>query len=359
MDAAEPRPLTWLRAFGQKYPHAWKTLQEFRAMRGSKPELSWPNWVYVPVAGAYAVVSQGELLTPADPRTLDVSRVAALGAWRMTKGIYRYDPVLFEELWASEYEGPITLEPLRQLPEWAVYIETPGIAIWRGTAQLHGFFAFLEFDLNTHHNELYLVWDVDMENEGPALISTVLHLDHPTLEDSLRYGAEEGVLNVEKLSPELRRTLEKAHGAPLEELNERSTELNLEVAKHAVSLLLYLIASGDVRPAKSGQPEKPHRPQPIARKGKSKLVAAPGPRHWDVGVRFGNLLRGAYARSSTSSQAGSSKRPHVRRAHWHGYWMGPRSKPEERRLELRWLPPILVGASEDEELPSVIWRVRA
>lgn len=280
----------------------------------------------------------------------------------MTKGIYRFDPLLFDELWESEYEGPITLDPIKQLPEWAVYIETPGITVWEGTTKLHGFFAFLERDMNTHHDELYLLWDMTTQDAGDALVSTVLHLDHPTLEDSLRYSAEEGIANVDNLTPEMRRRLEAAHGAPLEELNRRSVELNLEVAKRAISLLFYLIAAGDVRAGKPNQPPKPHRPQPVrGRTGNSKLPAAPGPRLWDVGIRFGNLLRSAYANADASPEDKSrrSPRPHVRRAHWHGYWVGPRSRPEEQHLELRWLPPILVGAKDNDELPSVIWRVKA
>ena len=142
--------------------------------------------------------------------------------------------------------------------------------------------------------------------------------------------------------------------------SERSLQLNKELAKRALSLVFYVIASNDVRPARPGQPDKPHRPRPIKpRKGQSKIPAAPGPRYWDVGVRFGGLLRSAYTKAGAGQGTGSSKRPHVRRAHWHGYWVGPRSDPEKRRLELRWLPPILVGAKDSEELPSVIWRVKA
>ena len=49
-----------------------------------------------------------------------------------------------------------------------------------------------------------------------------------------------------------------------------------------------------------------------------------------------------------------AKRPHIRRAHWHGYWAGPR-KPkldmpedqQQRRFFYHWLHPMIVGGKED------------
>jgi hypothetical protein len=54
----------------------------------------------------------------------------------------------------------------------------------------------------------------------------------------------------------------------------------------------------------------------------------------------------------TSEEAGRGPgvRPHIRRAHWHHYWIGPRAAPaEERELVVRWLPPILVNVEEESE----------
>jgi hypothetical protein len=38
--------------------------------------------------------------------------------------------------------------------------------------------------------------------------------------------------------------------------------------------------------------------------------------------------------------------PHIRRAHWHNYWTGPRSDRHARTIELHWLSPMLVGAGQ-------------
>jgi hypothetical protein len=43
--------------------------------------------------------------------------------------------------------------------------------------------------------------------------------------------------------------------------------------------------------------------------------------------------------------------PHVRAAHWHHFWKGPRDGARE--LVLRWLPPILVKMDEAPDLATV------
>lgn len=65
-----------------------------------------------------------------------------------------------------------------------------------------------------------------------------------------------------------------------------------------------------------------------------------------VGYTIGSQLR-EYARYASESKEhqGGTVRPHMRRAHWHHYWVGPK---DNRRLELRWLPPVKVGFGELE-----------
>jgi hypothetical protein len=49
-------------------------------------------------------------------------------------------------------------------------------------------------------------------------------------------------------------------------------------------------------------------------------------------------------------------RSHIRRAHWHGYWTGPKKEPEKRKFKLLWLHPILVGGIVDG--PGVVHMVQ-
>ncbi len=84
-------------------------------------------------------------------------------------------------------------------------------------------------------------------------------------------------------------------------------------------------------------------------------------RIWTVGERIGASIRKYHneqAQQSKGEAIGThaSPRPHMRRAHWHHFWTGP--KTGERKLILRWLPPIPVGVDENQEGPVVIHRVK-
>ena len=67
----------------------------------------------------------------------------------------------------------------------------------------------------------------------------------------------------------------------------------------------------------------------------------------EVGYRIGSELR-AYRRAESESREhqGGTVRPHMRRAHWHHYWTGPRRG--DRKLILKWLAPTMVGVGEIE-----------
>ena len=66
---------------------------------------------------------------------------------------------------------------------------------------------------------------------------------------------------------------------------------------------------------------------------------------YEVGYRIGSELR-AYRRSTSRTLGGGgwTVRPHMRRAHWHHYWVGPRDG--ERKLVLKWLAPTMVGVGK-------------
>jgi hypothetical protein len=134
----------------KRYPHAWEQLAAFRADKGSKELGDWPSWCWVPLAGAMAVVSEGrdEL---AMERAGDVGIVGALAAWRMTQGIYQFDDTLIAALWDTSLEGELPVEVLYHLPEWCVYVPTPGRTF--SGAPLVGFFAHLEHDTNDKRTE--------------------------------------------------------------------------------------------------------------------------------------------------------------------------------------------------------------
>ena len=149
------RPGKILSAFGRLYPHAWQQVDEFRAKR--KDLGDWPDWCFLPLAGTYAIVSKGKTLQSPN-QAHHIGILGALATWRVSQGIYRFDPTTFDALWKTPITGDIPTEVLFHLPEWCVYIPTPD-QTWQG-ATLNGFFAHLESDMKDRRTELRLVLDV-------------------------------------------------------------------------------------------------------------------------------------------------------------------------------------------------------
>ncbi|WP_051244488.1 hypothetical protein [Azohydromonas australica] len=107
----------------------------------------------------YPVVSDGCDVGLPEHQTLDLYRLAALSAWRMTQGGYQFDPDVFEAIADTLVTGALPHEILFRLPERAVYVETPGL-LYAGDP-LHGFFAHLDATLDTGAAQLRLLLDAE------------------------------------------------------------------------------------------------------------------------------------------------------------------------------------------------------
>jgi len=110
-----------------------------------------------------------------------------LSAWRVTQGIYRFAKVLLQSLIDTPVTGDLPVEVLYRMPEWCVYIETPGLAF--ADAPLAGFFAHLEWDANTGREELRLLLDLTLP-DGYLLEPLPIHLGG-SLSDGIQAMMEE------------------------------------------------------------------------------------------------------------------------------------------------------------------------
>lgn len=331
---------------GRDYPGAWSAADAFRRDRGTSPDFDWPDWCYLPLAGSYAVVSGGGSNRVSLDRAVDVARIGALQAWRMTQGIYRFDPAVYDAVRDTAVTGDLPAEAIMQLPKWCVYVETPGHSA--AGAPLHGFWAHLEFDVQSRRAELRLLLDVEV---GPPL-PLPLHLGSWPLAESVARAVDQAVDQA---------VLQRM---PLPAGDGR--RVIREQAEPLVSMLLYLCSCGDY--SRRGSLAQPGNPQPVrTRRDGPKLFPAAGPVEWDVGVRMGSALRAAYLAAETAGAGGTSTGPrgHVRRAHWHGFRSGPRTRADgsevptsERPFTVRWMPPIPVNLPDVADLPATVRPVK-
>jgi len=328
----------------QKYPKCWKQLEMMRAHKGGKLG-DWPNWCYVPVAASYGVVSQGGMITDIE-RSQDVAKMHCLGAWRLTQGIYRFDETLFDELTKTPFTGDMPSELLFRLPEWCVYI-----VLERGG--MNGVFVALEHDMNDGHPELRIL----MDTEDNELFSIPIHI-----EGDIKTGLEKGI--------SFSKAQQKKVGSDsllewMEEAEDDIKELSAAMLGKIMSLILYLCSDSMDIWSDQAPDREPAYPSPKKTKKGPKYYPPPKPTVWQTGYRLGQFIKQQRERTTQgpgdSEGAGGQRVPHIRKAHWHTYWTGPRKQPELRQRELRWIPPLPIGFSWEDaeaELFPTIKKVR-
>jgi len=331
------KPKQLLTELSRRMPTVWEQIKRLRKGKG-KDLPDWPEWCYMPIAGGYAIATDGgppnaNLFDP----LLSPASITALATWRVSQGVYRFDADLFNSLVAQPLESRLPCEVFKRLPEWCVYIETYGLPFL--DVRTEGFFAHLECDANDGRTELRLL----LVPVGSPNTPLSLHLGDWTLDEGLRRMWTEAEKNI--------------HGSALPP-NPPFEKRHTDAIVPLLQLLLYLCAdNADV----------PVRPEhPSARTRMSGQVDVPRDvRLWTVGERIGAGIRKYRNEHTQQLDDGGeppvwkdgfrhSPRPHVRRAHWHHFWTGP--KTGERKLMLRWLPPIPVKYNEVEG-PVVIHKV--
>lgn len=334
--------------YTHRRPGIWQAVDAVRAEQGHT-RARWPAWCYLPwgpgsrVAGD-AMVRSGQItrvMSTAEitPRVLaETGTLCTLAAWRMTQGVYRYDPTLYAALIATPIDGDLPVDVLRRIPEWCVYIETPEMTapiVSGGTARVHGVYAWLDYEAQGDQTILQLGLDTDDARLPIANLPLV-----GTLAESIEAVEKQWLDNAETLDGVATPT--KGYAAAAR-----------RYLPPLVSLVLYLCSEA---PDLGGR--TPERPRATRTRDGWRLFPADGIRVWSVGERIGAALRSATERHSAEDASGThaSPRPHVRRAHWHSFWRGPREpKPGERReLVAKWLPPLPINVSDVAELPTTI-----
>lgn len=294
MSQLNHSPKNHLAAAGKIYPDIWRKIDEIRA----RP--SWPLWCFAPMSEVFRCISNDWRGRPdIHNMTADVARLSALAAWRATQGIYQFDPDLYAALITTPIDR-LPAEVLTLLPEWGIYIETPG------HNKISGFFAHCDYDPRGKSPELRFLLDSD-DNLIPVAIPIV----NGTLSDAIDIA-------VPGFGGQLAGTCQ-----PL------------------ISLVLYICSvSADFGHYTA------YRPVPVRTKRGPRLFPPEAPTIVKTGESIGAALRASRRGLQTITTGGTGRtvHPHVRRAHWHGYWKG---RPP--RFEVRWMPPILVKSDTPTE----------
>ena len=262
-------------------------------------------------------------------------QLVGLAAWRNAPLVVRFDPDIAAALLDTPLHGEIPRDLLRRLPAPALFVDAP----WLG----EGCGVFVSMD-SAHDRAGIRAEDLDeiiftvVASDGPALL-TFLRLDQPTVVASIAASAAEA-----DAAPLTYAAPEAAEDETLRRYGRTLAQLTSEL----LSLLLYLASDEpDAVPSVVGRAIAP----------RSTVTTVPVDMQvLEVGARLGAALRSATANQGAvagdedgvvSEEGRLVHRPvsHLRRAHWHTYWTGPKSDPALRVAKLRWVHMIQVGTN--------------
>ena len=318
-------PTEHLAFYMRRFPLSVENVQHFISGRGKDLE-DWPSWCFLPIAGWYSIVSlqhkvQGELPLSFIP---EVGALAALGTWRYSQGIYRFDDATFSAIAESKISGNLPSDIFTRLPEWCIYVETHGLK-WMGM-EVDGFWAHLEWDVKTRRKELRFAFNMDT-----FVACFPVHLGDWTLQEAIDRSFAES-----KKQSTIHGYKESDDYLPIP---ARASEIEA-----FVSILLYLCSDEPEIDDEREPGASPYRARPRKVKSGWRFFAPDKPRVWTVGKEIGKQLRAASVQLD-GDQTTRTVKAHIRRAHWHGFWSGP--KTEKRIFHYKWLPPILVAGVHD------------
>lgn len=350
-----PSPISWIKRFPKNYPNGWKRIETARSRKGTSKSDSWPDWCYCPLSKLvdevtlhepFVKIRDGKIIYDKMRINL-VNRLQVLGTWKQTQGIYRLDEVFFNHLVKTPIAGEIPVEILYYLPEWCVYVQFPDNNLFMPKAK--GFFALLDYDSTI---------------ENPIL---VIYIDYDYYFSTNSLNLKGDIKNSFNFTRTFLEGLGNRVGVPSDEhkklLNPQQNEEGTEnLFSPIISILLYLCSeSADIKDREGKKPSLVKSVNPSLISNLSTLPVYT-PTIWEVGFRVGpilnplkqqsskkDLVKEDLAKDSLEQVEHSSPKPHVRRAHWHGYWVGSK---EEKKFILKWLHPILVNTQHSDNIIS-------
>jgi hypothetical protein len=342
-------PLGHLRSLSQRCRDVWKIAEQARLHRDDFGVC--PNWCFLPIRALEKVLLPNRELHRTILFRIGVYDLLGLSAWRASQGVYLFDQDAFDAIWSTSIQGEIPVAVLERLPEWCCYIAFPDM---RTIVEIkaHGFFVWLNYDPTNGQRELhFLIEDgKSMDHQQPSMGGWWVLPLSGTLEDSIGAGLAKHADGSEKWESVVgSRNSKNMHQFLVDHYHDIAP---------LICLTLYLCsAEPDVQGREKFQP--PYHPQATATRHGPKLFPPDKPKVWEVGYRIGTTLRLAKEsslktdspRDESASGIHASPRPHLRRAHWHTFWIGPKTKAQEACV--RWLHPILVNDDGRGIVPTV------
>ena len=311
------------------YPNVFTELENTRLKKISDGD-KWDKLCYLPFRDIGATMKKG---SPQKKYSMDepffrscVYAVSSLAAWRFGgKHVVKYDKSIEPEIAKSGISGNIPTDFFGKMPFLGVYIEMN-----ETVCHSNGFFV----SISEWHTEIPVLlisfiagtrcWPFSVEMRSNQSISEFLDFFALRIDTALANGE-------------------------IPEIDRNWKETSKVWLNHAVPLILYLCASNaEITSKTAAAPTIPTLPR------NKRAIAPHQPTEWLCGERIGAAIRASAQREANDpTGTGASKRPHIRRAHWHTYRVGV----GKANTILKWIHPLAINADDGSDMPVTTRKV--
>ena len=332
-------PLRCLNFYQRKYPGFIGSCDNFLRERKKDPKL-WPIECFAPMGRIFDKL--GAYLKERKVKNLDqelqeafgqLAELSAVVAWSKTQDVFVIDQDLLNALIDSEIAGDLPVEVLKHMSAWSIYVKfPPHFKLKDINDEIDGFFSYFEYDQERLELELRFVIELNSHTHLPL----ILHLG----EFSLGEAIERTYL----------KSREKLSKSMAQEYDGLIAQYGLDAVIRNITpflnVLLYLCSKEpDLEGPQSAALSNSYPHLVTTRQG-AQIIQPNKVTIVQVGAKIGEQLRKARENTEQSLRVGANrgtpKRTHVRRAHWHFYWTGPKNlKP--RTYTLHWLSFMVIN----------------
>ena len=252
--------------------------------------------------------------------------------WQLTKRIYSFNDLILAELLTTNMNLEIPANVILQLPDYSIYVNCP---IESDTMACGGFYATLTNNI-TFSGEVIpcveFIWTIVQTNKNPECHSMVIELD----ENRTLSAALESIFEKAKDYKQRNNT----DDSNLHCIKTEISTFNFKLLSVFINCLLYL-CQPEVD-YKGGQPKCYVRNRV---KLGMKIEPAKKITNVIVGEAAGKQLREARVVAEREFKEGKRKSPHLRRGHFHHYWILDADNEGQAKLIVKWLNPIMVNGT--------------
>lgn len=332
-------PLELVKLYSKNYTKCWEKIEYERCLDSDEEFPTTESIARIVMSKERKTLDKLEYIRCF---TTDLEMLSALSMWRKNKQIYSFYGELEDLLYQQATEDDnVPVDVLQNLPFPCIFIETKKTNIM----DIVGFFAF------------YLVKN-DKKQFRLLLVTKDLLIPVP-----LYLAKGQTIKNVfSHFFDQYSSFTKKRHPCP-DQAYQNQVDQYICLVTYVMQLLLYICAQ-NAEICEKNESRKIYKKKPETIKDQYKEV-----QHFECGKKISEIVRRTIKTNSSEilddelkivflQKNGSKKRPHVRKGHWHHYWVGSK-KEQNRQLKLNWIAPSIIHQEMliDSELPITINQV--